>query len=590
MANSADFHPSEELLLLLELLEDERLTEQQEQRLAEILREDPHARVYYANYVSLITSLQQEYVTISESPETPQKPDTETSPTPPELEVGCPCGRSEQLPTLETSPASPAMEVGSPVANSGRWQSRRVFRHAAWIFSCLALVVAAVFCFNRFNRPQHGVTPDAPAPVVGEDTVKLTNSQGCRWELGTTFNIGDSRKSGPLRLFAGLAELTFSSGAVVILEGPAELEIISPMHCVLRSGRLVAHVPSRAVGFTVETLGANIRDLGTEFGVAAEGKATTVQVYAGTIVAQGKQDQKNSVNQQVTAGHAIQISATDASNVAPIAFQETRFVRQFPPRETRGSQYEDPYNQSRIETCRILPTRRPIVIDGNLSEWDRSGEFTSRCMEPYSDTYHVRAMLMYDDQNLYIGADVGDPHAMHSAIDPDKEPRFGWRGGGIQVRIATDPALGWPLEASYFRRHPATDGSDNIVHLTMWYYEPRQQPCLHVNYGMNYHGDIVNPAEFRGAYRKHPDGRGYILEYAIPWTALNSGPGHPRPKAGDVTGICLLVHWSEATGAIWRGMLVDVLNPNPVNKGMTSHYAGTWGQALWGPLPSIQPK
>jgi hypothetical protein len=129
------------------------------------------------------------------------------------------------------------------------------------------------------------------------------------------------------------------------------------------------------------------------------------------------------------------------------------------------------------------------------------------------------------------------------------------------------------------------DRSDKLLHLTMWYYEPGKQPCLHIAHGMDFHTDVVNPTQARGAFRKDGDGRGYTLEYAIPWELLSCGNNPPR--SGDVLAACWNVLWSDDDGRLWKGLLVDGLNPN--EKGFTYQRAQTWGRAIYHPTGNLAP-
>jgi hypothetical protein len=196
---------------------------------------------------------------------------------------------------------------------------------------------------------------------------------------------------------------------------------------------------------------------------------------------------------------------------------------------------------------------------------------------------------MYDAKNLYIGAHVGDPAPMCSVIDPNSDPTVGWKGGAVQVRLCTDRVLTWPIDAAaaMARRQPPRpqDRSDNLVHLTMWYYEPGRQPCLHIAHGMDFHGDVVNPRQARGAFRKDPSGRGYTLEYAIPWELLGCGDNPPR--GGDELAGCWNIIWSDDYGRLWKGLLVDGLNPN--EKGFTYQRAQTWGRAIYHKTGNLAP-
>jgi hypothetical protein len=87
-----------------------------------------------------------------------------------------------------------------------------------------------------------------------------------------------------LRVARGLAEIRFRSGARVVLEGPAILELLSANSARLRQGRLTARVPEPASGFEILSAQGKIIDRGTEFGVAvAENGATDVVVFEGKV-------------------------------------------------------------------------------------------------------------------------------------------------------------------------------------------------------------------------------------------------------------------------------------------------------------------
>jgi len=117
-------------------------------------------------------------------------------------------------------------------------------------------------------------TGKPPAFTAGPQVVTvatITKSHGCRWGGSTLPTAEGSRISaGTFELAEGLATLKFDSGAEVVLEAPATLEIIDAMNCRLVRGTVVADVPHQAIGFTVDTKDAKVVDLGTRFGVSAD--------------------------------------------------------------------------------------------------------------------------------------------------------------------------------------------------------------------------------------------------------------------------------------------------------------------------------
>jgi hypothetical protein len=119
-----------------------------------------------------------------------------------------------------------------------------------------------------------------PRPVA-----TLTETKACRWSGGSLpTEVGAELRPGRLRLAEGLARVRFASGAEVTLEGPADLELLTAMRCVLHDGRLVAKVPPRASGFVVETPSSVLTDFGTEFGVSVrDGQSADVSVFTGRV-------------------------------------------------------------------------------------------------------------------------------------------------------------------------------------------------------------------------------------------------------------------------------------------------------------------
>lgn len=139
---------------------------------------------------------------------------------------------------------------------------------------------------------------------------RLTADADCRWKEGRA--PGPDLGTGRLGLLAGKATITFSEGAVVKLEGPADFELLSTSRGHLHQGRLSATVPRRAVGFTIATPIAEIVDLGTKFRVAVDRDGSTqVNVDVGKV-------EYRDLNPDGTTGQRIQLSAGDSHRVQPI--------------------------------------------------------------------------------------------------------------------------------------------------------------------------------------------------------------------------------------------------------------------------------
>lgn len=168
-------------------------------------------------------------------------------------------------------------------------------RWRRWVAAGLAAAAVVVAGFVLWR-------PDAPtergarvAEATSADVAVLAQSAEAVWE-GRDFPAGAALAPGWLRLKTGLIAVEFLCGARVIIEGPAEFQILSETEAFCQSGRLRADVPPEARGFKIGTPQVTVVDLGTEFGldVKRDGKAV-VKVISGEVElhqSAGKQDLK----------------------------------------------------------------------------------------------------------------------------------------------------------------------------------------------------------------------------------------------------------------------------------------------------------
>jgi sugar lactone lactonase YvrE len=226
----------------------------------------------------------------------------------------------------------------------------------------------------------------------------------------------------------------------------------------------------------------------------------------------------------------------------------------------------------------IVPAPGPVQVDGDLKDWDLSGEILTYVTEASMTYQSAKTAMMYDREALYISSRVADPTPMLNKADPAVNPDFGWDGDAFQLRLCLDPGLGYPLKIGNYDRSP----SDMLVHMTLWYYTDKKQPVLHLKYGMNYHDSygyhkgIVPAEKYLGAYVPGADGKGFTFEYRIPWSTL----GTPRPLAGgDMTAAAIQIQWSDATGlhSYGGGWAVDLM----AHAGFTYQSTHAWGKALF---------
>ncbi|MFK5924002.1 MAG: FecR domain-containing protein [Verrucomicrobiota bacterium] len=113
----------------------------------------------------------------------------------------------------------------------------------------------------------------------------LTRASGLQWVEGATrYRPGDRIPAGEVKIAAGTVQIEFYSGATVILEGPAHLDIRSANEAFCHYGKVHGNVPPQAVGFTVKTPDYDLVDLGTEFGISVdENGSSEVHVFDGEV-------------------------------------------------------------------------------------------------------------------------------------------------------------------------------------------------------------------------------------------------------------------------------------------------------------------
>jgi hypothetical protein len=328
--------PSErtELLQLSWALCDRSITPAQRDRLERLVGRNPEARKLYALYMGMAQTLAWER---SSQREVVSSPRTLTA------------GSDD----ASSAPVSTAGGLLPFVASVLRGHART------------AVLVSAIAAGILLAVGLTALPPlDKVARSVGEFAVAtLTGSDECRWGTGErSANLGDRLAPGNLNLEEGLAEVTFDTGAKVVLEGPALFEVQSATRATLHAGKLSARVPPAAVGFAVQTPRGTVVDHGTEFGLVAEQSGwTDVFSFAGSVELTFS-DSGTPVpdRRRLGAGQAIRLTETGTSSI-PI--DSTPFVRTMPTL---------PAALPRAREMRELVARHPQLLHHYTFEGDRS--------------------------------------------------------------------------------------------------------------------------------------------------------------------------------------------------------------------------
>ena len=332
MAKSQD---ADELLALLADLTAGQLTDSQTSRLAELLRDNPDAQRRYVEHLSLHARLHLEY---SQG------------------------ANVDHLPGLSFMPEGVSSSCASPPAVHPAKRALMPVSLASVLLAAavLALVVNVTFFLRQPSQKvttegNQSVTERASSNAPAESGVAvLTTAVGVQWSqpadngkapadlslTGPSPAVGAVLRPGRLQLDSGLVQLEFYSGVTVVLEGPADFEIVSSMKAICRSGRLRAHVPRQAEGFQIETPSATLVDLGTEFGVRVDptGQAE-VHVFAGKVQVYPESGNRVTKQQQdVSAGNGLRIGASDALQEIPLSEGEFVTVAELQQKAARSAE------------------------------------------------------------------------------------------------------------------------------------------------------------------------------------------------------------------------------------------------------------
>jgi hypothetical protein len=222
---------------------------------------------------------------------------------------------------------------------------------AAVIFSVGALITSHIYIFSPEQIADNSpLTAPASVPAVVQPERKLvgqvTGLVDCHWSdshraayLGRRIAVGDE-----FALASGLAEITYDTGAKVLLQGPVTYQVDSSRSGLLSVGKLTARVKKKETGdqnshpqssplFAVCTPCAVVTDLGTEFGVEVDSKSVTkCEVFVGAVevkstAANGKQ---TSQPVRLHKGEAVQIVASansDSNCFTRLGVGSTQFIR-----------------------------------------------------------------------------------------------------------------------------------------------------------------------------------------------------------------------------------------------------------------------
>jgi hypothetical protein len=300
-----------ELQRLLSGLCDGELTDVQQARLEEVLRDDAECRRLYLQYIDMHARLLV-HPRFSIAPVLSFDQRQESRPA---TTVGAPAPRSDYR------------------ARSGR--GRRGLRVALHYVVVAAGTLAASLLAQVFwlgaRAPQNG----RPGPLQslaaqGPGYVAtLTQTANCVWEsAGQPGRAGSRLLPGELRLQEGVAKLHFDSGSDLVIEGPALLRVDSSSAATVLRGKVVFQADETAASFTLRTPSSRLVHLGTEYAVVVDADHEEVHVFDGEVHRTATMANGSAEPERLMAGQARRYEPTVEGAGRAVLLDEERFQRE----------------------------------------------------------------------------------------------------------------------------------------------------------------------------------------------------------------------------------------------------------------------
>lgn len=193
------------------------------------------------------------------------------------------------------------------------------------VLGCLAVaacLVISLWIFTSFEMR------DDPSKVVfAPSDVRVTGLQGVEWaKAGSPVRPNGRLVEARVATRSGLIELTYPGGVRVTLQGATDFRVRDRNSGVLTRGRLVAHVPPGAEGFTIDYGTGRVVDLGTEFGLGVHDGKIELSVFDGMVEITLPDGSSHRIRQ----GKSLAYDESDEVPFREVALEGNPFVRTLP--------------------------------------------------------------------------------------------------------------------------------------------------------------------------------------------------------------------------------------------------------------------
>lgn len=177
----------------------------------------------------------------------------------------------------------------------------------------------------RSREAGQPITNMVAAVRDGQGVATILRALDVEW-TGNSQRPGNVLGPGWLKFNKGLVEIQFHRGARVVVEGPAEFELMSDMQARCVFGKVSAEVPPPATGFEILSPRVRVVDRGTAFGLDVERDGLAeVHVFSGKVDLSTTAAPANL--RELVEGKAVRVDLTGALNDIPTSTADFTTVR-----------------------------------------------------------------------------------------------------------------------------------------------------------------------------------------------------------------------------------------------------------------------
>ena len=378
---------------------DGQITDQQRQSLNEMIANDRDATVWYLEFVDMLSCFSKYGTTDIEDISADSAEANADNTLSGDFEDNIVLWRS----LAEEEINAPTVTIEKPIQTEPieKIEVAKPTRHVSKLaVYTLAISTAAIFLMMVMIL----LTPST-LPIVAV----LDEQIGTHWGAMTQpLEAGSELRSGILSLKKGFAKFKFNKGAEVVIEGPADFELLTDEQMMLLSGKLSAKVPGRAKGFIVQTPTATIVDYGTEFGVEVDEttNTTVTHVFAGLVELRDSSDPARfKTSERLKAGMAASVRNGRISKVYRSVPEQ--FITELP------SEYEMLILESRPDAYWLLAKSLTNSVGSKKYQGQAQGNVRSINLfstDRQQEQMQATAMNPYDgDDEMISFGDVLDP-------------------------------------------------------------------------------------------------------------------------------------------------------------------------------------